>query len=119
MISNSSGEKFLVKMSTSDTPQGSLAPKSRTPISRTDPNKMEHLNQNAIEHVIDSEKFLIISELRKKDGKYYTFLTDRDRLIGEEVLRHDILESRLSTIWLEEFMKKMGKAHTQFILRPE
>lgn len=33
---------------------------------------------------------------RKEDPrKYYTFLTDHERLIDEELLRHGILESRL------------------------
>ncbi|CAH1769536.1 4871_t:CDS:1, partial [Entrophospora sp. SA101] len=53
---------------------------------------------------------------RKEDPrKYHKFLTDRDRLIGEELLRRGILESRLSTAWLDDLMKEWGKKHTQFI----
>ncbi|CAG8723395.1 15954_t:CDS:2 [Rhizophagus irregularis] len=47
---------------------------------------------------------------RKEDPrKYYKFLTDHDRLIGEEVLRRGILESRLSTTWLNDLMKEWKK----------
>jgi hypothetical protein len=38
---------------------------------------------------------------RNDPRKYNEFLTDRDRLIGEELMRRGILESRLSTTWLE------------------
>ena len=53
--------------------------------------------------------FRSLLKLRGKDGmaeeiplgsdprKYHKFLTDRERLIGKELLRHGILESRLST----------------------
>ena len=112
---------------------------SRTPIPRTNPNKMECLYQYAVEHGLDPEKFSIVTEAEKKrwDGesfrgilevdmrlycgsierkedprKYHKFLTDRERMIGEELL---ILESRKSTAWLDNLMKKWGKVHTQFI----
>ncbi len=34
--------------------------------------------------------------------KYRKFLTDRDRLIGEELLRRSILKSGLNTTWLDQ-----------------
>ena len=40
---------------------------SWTPISRTDPNKMECLYQYAVEHGLDPEKFRSLMRLRKKD----------------------------------------------------
>ncbi|RHZ58185.1 hypothetical protein Glove_375g62 [Diversispora epigaea] len=37
---------------------------------------------------------------RKGDPrKYHKFLTNRERLIGEELLRHGIIKSGLSTAW--------------------
>src|SRR5579864_4331227 len=95
----------------------------------------------AIEHGLDLKKFSIILEAEKKrwdrecfrtvlkndmqfyheaierdPRKYYTFLTDRDRLIGEELLHRGILECRLSTTWLDiNTMKEWEKTHTQFI----
>ncbi|UZO11140.1 uncharacterized protein OCT59_002712 [Rhizophagus irregularis] len=110
--------------------------------SGTDPNKMECLYRYAVKHGLDPEKFSIITEAEKKrwtyaclrgilerdmnfyrggikrkedPRKYYTFLTDRERLIGEELLRRDILKSGLSTEWLDNLMKEWEKIHTQFI----
>ncbi|CAI2189504.1 13190_t:CDS:2 [Funneliformis geosporum] len=67
---------------------------------------MECLYQYTIKHGLDPEKFSIVTEAEKKKGtvnkrkrdnplmidprKYYPFLTDRDRLIGEELMRHKI-----------------------------
>ncbi|CAG8642459.1 4124_t:CDS:2, partial [Paraglomus occultum] len=51
---------------------------------------------------------------RKEDTrKYHKFLTDRDRLIGEELLRRSILKSGLSTAWLDDLMEEWEKVHTQ------
>ena len=53
---------------------------------------------------------------RKKDPrKYHKFLTDRDRLVGEELLRRSILKSGLSTAWLDNLMKEWEEIHTQFV----
>ncbi|GET03519.1 crinkler (CRN) family protein, putative [Rhizophagus clarus] len=41
---------------------------SRTPIPRTNPNKMECLYQYVIEHGLDPKKFSIVTEAEKKDG---------------------------------------------------
>ncbi|CAG8657859.1 11482_t:CDS:10, partial [Ambispora leptoticha] len=84
------------------------------PIPRTNPNKMECLYQYAVEHGLDPKNFSVITKAekdrwtmgcfrddlerdiccyqggikRKEDSrKYHKFLTDRDRLIGEELLR--------------------------------
>lgn len=117
-------------------------------ISRTNPNKMECLYKYAIEHGEDPEKFSIITEaeknrwamecfrddlerdirfyqgaLERKENprKYHKFLTDRDRLIGEELLRCGILKSGLSTAWLDDLMKEWGKnpysIHTNFRIK--
>ncbi|CAB4382495.1 unnamed protein product [Rhizophagus irregularis] len=115
---------------------------SRTPIPRTDPNKMECLYQYAVEHGLDPEKFSIVTgaekhrwsvkcfrgdldrdiliyrrSIEKNDDrrKYHTLLTDRERMIGEELLRRDILKHRSSTAWLDDLMKEWEKTHTQFI----
>ncbi|CAG8721820.1 8071_t:CDS:1, partial [Ambispora leptoticha] len=83
------------------------------------------LRQYAIEHGMDPEKFSVITETEKnrwamgcfredleKDirfcrggikrnedtRKYHKFLTDRDRLVGEELLRHGILK-KLMILW--------------------
>ncbi|CAG8618571.1 7808_t:CDS:2, partial [Ambispora gerdemannii] len=99
------------------------------------------LRQYAIEHKMDPEKFSVITEAEKKrwimgcfrgdlerdircyqDGikrkedprKYHKFLTDRDRLIGEELLHRSILKSRLSTVWLDDLIKEWEESHTQF-----
>ncbi|CAH1768891.1 10109_t:CDS:2, partial [Entrophospora sp. SA101] len=53
-------------------------------------------------------------ERKENPRKYHKFLTDRDRLISEELLHHGILESHLSTAWLNDLMKEWGKKHTQF-----
>ncbi|CAG8627225.1 1329_t:CDS:1, partial [Diversispora eburnea] len=47
--------------------------------------------------------------------KYCKFLTDRERLVGEELLRCGILKSGLSTAWLDDLMKKWEEIHTQFV----
>jgi len=47
--------------------------------------------------------------------KYHKFLTDRERLIGEKLLRSGILKSGLSTAWLDDLMEEWEKIHTQFI----
>ncbi|CAG8571989.1 1752_t:CDS:2 [Diversispora eburnea] len=69
------------------------------------------LHQYAIEHGMDSEKFS-----RKEDPrKYHKFLTDRERLVGEELLHCSIVKSGLSTTWLDELMKEWEGVYTQFI----
>ncbi|CAG8597136.1 1129_t:CDS:2 [Diversispora eburnea] len=105
------------------------------------PNKTR-LYQYAIEHKMDPEKFSVITEAEKNrwamgcfradlkrdirlyrggikrnedTRKYHKFLTDRDRLVGEELLRRGILKSGLSTTRLDELMKEWEKIHTQFI----
>ncbi|CAG8648303.1 3504_t:CDS:2, partial [Paraglomus occultum] len=53
---------------------------------------------------------------RKEDPrKYRKFLTDRDGLVGEELLRQGILKSGLSTAWLDDLMEEWEKIHAQFI----
>ncbi|CAI2187432.1 14349_t:CDS:2 [Funneliformis geosporum] len=47
--------------------------------------------------------------------KYYPFLTDRDRLIGEELMRRSMIERRFKTGWLDDNIKKWEDTHTQFI----
>ncbi|RHZ69856.1 hypothetical protein Glove_277g14 [Diversispora epigaea] len=116
----------------------SLSNKTQSPIPRTNPNK---IYQYAIEHKIDPEKFSVITEAEKNKWamgcfpadlerdirlyhggikrnedtrKYYKFLTDRERLVGEELLRHGILKSGLSTTWLDDLMKEWEGIHTQF-----
>ncbi|CAG8826816.1 17628_t:CDS:1, partial [Gigaspora rosea] len=52
---------------------------------------------------------------RKEDTrKYHQFLTDRNRLVGEELLRRSILKSGLSTAWLDDLMKEWEEIHTRF-----
>ncbi|CAG8599463.1 4797_t:CDS:2, partial [Diversispora eburnea] len=107
-------------------------PRETEPRSPTHPNK-NHLYQYAIEHGIDPKKFSVITEAEKKrwsmgyfrgdlerdirfyrggikrnedTRKYHKFLTDRDRLVGEELLRCDIQKSGLSTAWLDDLMKE-------------
>ncbi|CAG8615764.1 3514_t:CDS:2, partial [Ambispora gerdemannii] len=46
--------------------------------------------------------------------KYHKFLTDRERLVGEELLRRSILKSGLSIAWLDNLMEEWEKIHTQF-----
>ncbi|CAB4386607.1 unnamed protein product [Rhizophagus irregularis] len=65
------------------------------------PRKLRQMYQTKLEH-----RFL---ERKEDPRKYYKFLTDHDRLIGEEVLRRGILESRLSTTWLNDLMKEWKK----------
>ncbi|CAG8659847.1 5727_t:CDS:1, partial [Cetraspora pellucida] len=38
--------------------------------------------------------------------KYHKFLTDWDRLVGEELLHQSILKSGLSTAWLNDLMEE-------------
>src|SRR5437763_1658836 len=105
------------------------------------PNK-NRLYQYAIEHGMNPKKFSIVTEAeknrwnmgcfrgdlerdirfyrggieRKEDPrKYRKFLTDRERQVGEELLRQGILESGLSTAWLDDLMKEWEAIHTQFI----
>ena len=53
---------------------------------------------------------------RKKDTrKYHKFLTDQNRLVGEELLHCNIAKSGLSTVWLDDLMKEWKEIHTQFI----
>ncbi|CAG8623169.1 6531_t:CDS:2 [Ambispora gerdemannii] len=100
------------------------------------------LRQYAIKHKMDPEEFLIITEAEKNKWtmgcfpadlerdiqcyrggiernedtrKYHKFLTDQDRLIGEELLRRSILKSGLSTAWLDDLMKEWEEIHTQFV----
>ncbi|GET57556.1 hypothetical protein GLOIN_2v921480 [Rhizophagus irregularis DAOM 181602=DAOM 197198] len=86
----------------------------------TKPEKTQANVSNKTRTLIPSECFRNILETdmrfyrgaieRKEDPrKYYKFLTDHDRLIGEEVLRRGILESRLSTTWLNDLMKEWKK----------
>ncbi|CAG8724390.1 16927_t:CDS:2, partial [Cetraspora pellucida] len=97
--------------------------------------------QYAIEHGMDFEKFSVITEAeknrwamgcfrgdlerdirfhrggieRKEDPrKYHKFLTNRERLVGEELLRCSILKSGLSTAWLDDLMEEWKKIHAQF-----
>ncbi|CAG8653330.1 4182_t:CDS:1, partial [Diversispora eburnea] len=106
-------------------------------IPKTDPNKTR-LYQHAVKHKIDPEKFAVIAEAEKKrwDGKcfcgdlerdirfyrgeierkedprkYHKFLTDRERLVGEELLRRSIIKSGLSTAWLDDLMNEWEKIH--------
>jgi len=105
------------------------------------PNKTR-LYQYAIEHGMDPEKFSVVTEVeknrwamgcfredleryirfyrggieRQEDTRIYRkFLTDRDRLIGEELLRRSIVKSGLSTTWLDDLMKEWEEIHTQFV----
>ncbi|CAG8591959.1 17728_t:CDS:2 [Racocetra fulgida] len=99
------------------------------------------LRQYAIEHKMNPEKFSVITEAEKTrwtmgcfrgdlerdirfyqggiernedTRKYHKFLTDRDRLVGEELLRRSILKSGLSTAWLDDLMKEWEEIHTRF-----
>ncbi|CAG8630404.1 8934_t:CDS:1, partial [Diversispora eburnea] len=47
--------------------------------------------------------------------KYHKFLTDRERLVGEELLCRGILKSRLSTAWLDDLMEEWEKTYNQFV----
>ncbi|RHZ85025.1 hypothetical protein Glove_73g9 [Diversispora epigaea] len=100
------------------------------------------LRQYAIEHKMDPEKFSVITEAEKKrwamgcfpadlerdircyqggikrkedPRKYHKFLTDRERLVGEELLRRGILKSGLSTAWLDDLMEEWEKTYNQFV----
>ncbi|CAB4379949.1 unnamed protein product [Rhizophagus irregularis] len=75
---------------------------------------MECLYQYAVEHGLDPEKFLIVTETDKKRWTGESF-HDREKMIGEELLRHDILKHQSSTAWLDDLMKEWEKPHTQFI----
>ncbi|CAG8636767.1 9031_t:CDS:2, partial [Diversispora eburnea] len=99
------------------------------------PNKT-CLYQYAIKYKIDLKKFSVITEAEKNKWamecfpadlkrnirlyrggikrnedtrKYHKFLTDRNRLVGE-----DILKSGLSTAWLDDLMKEWEEIHAQF-----
>ncbi|CAG8594813.1 10679_t:CDS:2 [Diversispora eburnea] len=98
----------------------SLSNKTQSLIPRTNPNK---IYQYAIKYKIDPEKFSVITEAEKKrwtmdcfcsdlekdicyyqgeikrkedPKKYHKFLTDRDRLVGKELLCCGILKSGLN-----------------------
>ncbi|RHZ86757.1 hypothetical protein Glove_46g31 [Diversispora epigaea] len=100
------------------------------------------LRQYAIEHKMDPEKFSVITEAEKKrwamgcfpadlerdircyqggikrkedPRKYHKFLTDRERLVGEELLRRGILKSGLSTAWVDDLMEEWEKTYNQFV----
>ncbi|CAG8651237.1 2129_t:CDS:1, partial [Diversispora eburnea] len=100
------------------------------------------LRQYATEHGLDPENFSVITGAEKKrwamgcfpadlerdircyqggikrnedTRKYHKFLTDRDRLVGEELLRCSIVKSGLSTTWLDELMKEWEKTYNQFV----
>ncbi|RHZ81283.1 hypothetical protein Glove_122g45 [Diversispora epigaea] len=100
------------------------------------------LRQYAIEHGMDPENFSVITEAeknrwamgcfrgdlerdircyqggikRKEDSrKYHKFLTDRERLVGEELLRRGILKSGLSITWLDDLMEEWEKTYNQFV----
>ncbi|RHZ81504.1 hypothetical protein Glove_120g4 [Diversispora epigaea] len=100
------------------------------------------LCQYAIEHKMDSEKFSVIIEAEKKrwamgcfladlerdirlyrggikrnedPRNYYKFLSDRDRLVGEELLCRGIVKSGLSTTWLDDLMEEWEKTYNQFV----
>ncbi|CAG8537859.1 1220_t:CDS:2 [Ambispora leptoticha] len=75
------------------------------------------LYQYAIEHEINPKEFSVITEAEKnrKKRKYREFLTDRERLVGEELSRRSIIKSGLSTAWLDDLMEEWEKVHTQFI----
>ncbi|CAB4379311.1 unnamed protein product [Rhizophagus irregularis] len=141
--SNSSGDSSKIGPVNLPKSQASIpSVTSRTPIPKTNPNKMECLYQYAVEHGLDPEKFSIVTEAEKHRWdvkcfrgdlerdiliyrssieknedrrKYHTLLTDRERMIGEELLRRDILKHRSSTAWLDDLMKEWEKIHTQFI----
>ncbi|RHZ77910.1 hypothetical protein Glove_168g306 [Diversispora epigaea] len=117
----------------------SMSNKTRSSISGNNPNK---IYQYAIEHKMDPEKFSIITEAEKKrwtmgcfpadlerdirfyrggikrnedTRKYHKFLTDRERLVGEDLLRRGILKSGLSTAWLDDLVEEWEEIHSQFI----
>ncbi|CAG8658161.1 3701_t:CDS:1, partial [Paraglomus occultum] len=104
------------------------------------PNK-NCLYQYAIKHEINPKEFSIITETkknrwtmrcfhedlerdicfyhggieRKEDSrKYCKFLTDRERLVSEELLCQGILKNGLSTAWLNDLMEEWEKIHAQF-----
>ncbi|CAG8620933.1 8678_t:CDS:2 [Paraglomus occultum] len=87
------------------------------------PNK-NRLYQYAIEHEINPKEFSIITETEKnrwtmgcfhgdleRDIRFYR---DRERLVGEELLRQGILKSGLSTAWLDDLMEAWEKIHARF-----
>ncbi|GES77023.1 hypothetical protein GLOIN_2v1649975 [Rhizophagus clarus] len=132
--SNSSGGSSKIGPVNSPKSQANVtSTTSQTWIPKTNPNKMECLYQYAVEHSLNPEKFSIVTEAEKyrwnvkcfhsdleRDiliyhrsieknedrKKYHTLLTDRERIIGEELLRRGILESRKSTAWLDNLMKE-------------
>ncbi|CAG8566711.1 2124_t:CDS:2 [Diversispora eburnea] len=107
-----------------------ISNKTQSPIPSSNPNK---IYQYAIEHEIYLEKFSVITEAEKNrwtmdcfradlerdiclyhgglernedTRKYYKFLTDRERLVGKELLCHSILKSGLSIAWLNNLMEE-------------
>ncbi|CAG8739639.1 15298_t:CDS:2 [Gigaspora margarita] len=108
-----------------------LSSKNKIEINKKDESLLE--TKYAIEHGINPKEFSIITEAeknrwttgcfrgdlerdirfyhggieRKEDPrKYHKFLTDRERLVGEELLYRGILKSGLSTAWLDDLMEK-------------
>ncbi|CAG8765837.1 3129_t:CDS:2 [Racocetra fulgida] len=100
------------------------------------------LRQYVIEHKMDPEKFSVITEAEKNrwtmgcfrgdlerdirfyrggieskedPRKYREFLTDRERLVGEELLRRSMVKSGLSTAWLDDLMKEWEKTYNRFV----
>nr|CAG8654482.1 7963_t:CDS:2 [Entrophospora candida] len=96
-----------------------------SPISRTNPNKMECLYKYAIEHGEDPEKFSIITEAEKNRWAMECFHNDLERDIrfyqGEELLSHNILKSGSNTTWLDNLMEEWEKTilnSYKFLARP-
>ncbi|RHZ80111.1 hypothetical protein Glove_139g274 [Diversispora epigaea] len=60
----------------------------------------------------------ICASIEKKEDprKYREFLSDRERLVGEELLRRGIIKSGLSTTWLDDLMKELEKTY-KFLTR--
>ncbi|CAG8825207.1 21200_t:CDS:1, partial [Gigaspora rosea] len=119
-----------------------LSEKQNNPVHTHANFRNKTLEQYAIEHGLDPEKFTVITEAEKKrwsmgcfredlerdirfyrggierkedPRKYRKFLTDRDRIIGEELLRRSILKSGLSTAWLDNLMEEWEKTYNQFV----
>ncbi|CAG8824493.1 43375_t:CDS:2, partial [Gigaspora margarita] len=122
-------------------PKAEISAKSSSEAQVMASNK-NRLYQYAIEHGINPKEFSIIIEVeknrwttgcfcgdlerdicfyrggieRKEDPrKYRKLLTDRKRLVGEELLRRSILRSGLSTAWLDNLIEEWEKTYNQFI----
>ncbi|CAG8705006.1 13997_t:CDS:1, partial [Ambispora leptoticha] len=54
-------------------------------------------------------------ESKEDPRKYREFLTDRERLVGEELLRRSMVKSGLSTAWLDDLMKEWEKTYNRFV----